>query len=251
MKKKRVFFLILMQMMICGITIASYEGLFDQANKAYTEGDFVKAADDYKELIKNEGESASLYYNLGNAHFRLNQLGHAYWALQKAHQLEKHDEDIFQNLTHVKTQLQTVQVEDSRTLFIKALDLISQKIGATGWLILAVLSSAMFSLTVVMCFKNRNFKRNNRIKCVGLLILMVSCLSLEHLAKNEVLGIHQGVVLSDDSDIRYQPSYNGATAFKLPEGAMVPILRQHEGWYQIRVSEKRSGWIHENEFKPL
>ena len=48
--------------------------LWDQAAATYAEGDFEKAIEIYKTLEKEQGVSASLYYNLGNSYFKNNNL---------------------------------------------------------------------------------------------------------------------------------------------------------------------------------
>src|ERR1051325_9538876 len=47
------------------------------ANEAYAKGNFVKAAEGYEQLIAQDYESAELYYNLGNAYYKLDNIGKA------------------------------------------------------------------------------------------------------------------------------------------------------------------------------
>ena len=55
----------------CGLAArdADQEALFAEGNRLYQEGDFVGAVISYGAVVEAGFESATLYYNLGNAHF--------------------------------------------------------------------------------------------------------------------------------------------------------------------------------------
>lgn len=238
-------------MLIQSAAFASDSGKFNEANQAYSEGDYQHAADLYSELASEKESDASLYYNLGNAYFRLNRPGMAYWALNKAHRLAEHDEDIYHNLKYVEAGLTPVQIEDGRSKAVQIFDLISYRIGSVGWLMLAFLISVAFSIFIVRSFGKGVLRKKDIVKSVFLLILIGLCLTAEYCTRNHMFSLHQGVIVSPGTDIRYQPSYDGAAAFRLPEGAVVPVTRKHDDWYQIRVSREKSGWVNEQEFKIL
>ena len=48
--------------------------LFAEANKAYNEANYSDAVARYKQILAEGQHSAALYYNLGNAFYRLNQV---------------------------------------------------------------------------------------------------------------------------------------------------------------------------------
>ena len=50
---------------------------FAKANQDYSEGHFQEAVDGYRELVKSGQWSANLFYDLGNAWFRLGNFGEA------------------------------------------------------------------------------------------------------------------------------------------------------------------------------
>ena len=47
-----------------------------QADSAYIEKEYAQACEIYESLLQ-KGESGEIYYNLGNAYFKQNQLGRA------------------------------------------------------------------------------------------------------------------------------------------------------------------------------
>src|SRR4051794_37318735 len=50
---------------------------FEQANKLYEEGKFAAAADAYNALVESGSASTAIYFNRGNAFFKLGQIGRA------------------------------------------------------------------------------------------------------------------------------------------------------------------------------
>ena len=71
---------------------------FTAANKSYQDKDFAAAIEMYQS-IENKGlESASLYFNLGNAYFKNGDLGHAVLYYMRAQRLAPGDDDIRHNL---------------------------------------------------------------------------------------------------------------------------------------------------------
>ena len=58
-----------------GVATKSADDLWGEAEGAYREGNFAEAAAAYEAIIAQGKESAELYYNLGNAYFKQNNLG--------------------------------------------------------------------------------------------------------------------------------------------------------------------------------
>src|ERR1041385_1642654 len=71
---------------------------FEQANQLYRNGDVQKSAQMYEQIIKNGYESSILYYNLGNAYFKSNNIPSAILNYERAKRLAPHDEDVAYNL---------------------------------------------------------------------------------------------------------------------------------------------------------
>lgn len=72
-------------LLICGGALqAAVPGEFDAANQRYDKGDFQGARTAYEALVKSGNYSANLFYNLGNADYRLGRKGDAFVAYERA-----------------------------------------------------------------------------------------------------------------------------------------------------------------------
>ena len=71
--------------------------VFLEGNNAYNDGDYNKAVHLYKQVLKMGHHSPILYYNLGNAHYRLNNVAESIFYYEKAKQLDPDNEDLIIN----------------------------------------------------------------------------------------------------------------------------------------------------------
>ena len=62
-------------------------------DKAYAESKFEDAVEIYEAALAEQGPSAALYYNLGNAYYRTNNPGKAILNYERALKIDADDED--------------------------------------------------------------------------------------------------------------------------------------------------------------
>ena len=95
-------FIILLFLIITSSTFAtSYANpniKFKEANTFYADGKYSEAVEIYNELIKDDYLSPEIYYNLGNAHFKLNEIPSAILNYERALKLKPDYEDAIFNL---------------------------------------------------------------------------------------------------------------------------------------------------------
>lgn len=75
--------------------------LTEQADSAYMAENYQMAAAIYNKILKEEGSSASLYYNLGNCYYRLGENGKAIVAYERSLRLDPTSADTRDNLEFV------------------------------------------------------------------------------------------------------------------------------------------------------
>ena len=75
---------------------------FDAANNLYFTNKFAEAAEAYGKLIAGGQRSATLYFNLGNACYKAEQMGRAIAAYRRAERLTPRDATLRANLQFVR-----------------------------------------------------------------------------------------------------------------------------------------------------
>ena len=81
------------------------DGLYIEANKALIAENYNDAIVKYESILKDGYESAELYYNLGNAYYRSEQLGKSIWAYSNALDIAPRNRDVAHNLAIASAQI--------------------------------------------------------------------------------------------------------------------------------------------------
>ncbi|MCS6818994.1 MAG: tetratricopeptide repeat protein, partial [Chitinophagales bacterium] len=203
---------------------------------------YTLAAGLYDSLIRNGHEYPEIYYNLGNCYFKLNQLGKSIWCYEKALKYDPDDEDILYNLKLANSR------QADRILTIPELKIVSwwkrfvRMFSSTGWAFGAVLFSWLalgaFSLFLFTSLKKTGLS-------FGITFLFISFLAL--FMRSKALAIEKnpstGILIEATAYIKSAPGKNSANLFIIHEGLKVQLKDQVAGWYKIRLSDGKVGWV--------
>ena len=91
-----MMFRLLLPFLVLGSVAMGAESDFFEAMRAYDSGDYGKAVELWRS--DNETPAGELHYNLGNAYFRMGNLGDAVFHFRKASELLPRDPDVSFNL---------------------------------------------------------------------------------------------------------------------------------------------------------
>src|SRR5438045_7104192 len=111
--KRRIFFLFvaLATIALSGATTrAGQNPAFAKANEAYSAGRFQEAVEGYQSLASSGQWSANLFYNLGNAWFRLGNFGEAILNYERALALDPHHPEAAANLVLVRDEARALEL---------------------------------------------------------------------------------------------------------------------------------------------
>src|SRR5690606_11741 len=97
----------------------SDDDLLRKAERSYDEKKYRLAIENYEKLIEQGYASYQLYYNLGNAYYRNNELGRAIYNYELARKLEPNDEDVRINLS-IAASKTIDKIESKENFFISA-----------------------------------------------------------------------------------------------------------------------------------
>jgi hypothetical protein len=242
-RKKRIWLIIVL--LTVGLSVVSdtcadmgWEETFFRANQAYREGHFQEAVDGYLSLIRSGKEGGPVYYNLGNAYFKSNQLGRAIWAYERALLFTPRDPDLRFNLSHAKDQIQDA-IEDPRGaiemifFWLRSFSLRELFGGFAG------LNLLFWSILVVRFFNRSEWLYYLFLVVISLWFIAGLSFGLKYY---RISTDDRAVVLQKEVDILAGPDTADTVLFKLHEGTVAHHERSEDGWSLIRVSEKNRGW---------
>lgn len=223
----------------------NFQELVLKANKAYSTGDFTKAAELYKSVVDAGYESADLYYNLGNAFFKQQDYPNAILFYERARKLDPANEDIDFNLNVANTKISD-KIEPVPELFykrwFKGLVLLFP---VDSWALLAVLllGSAVagfifYLVTRILLVRKIGFWAGIFLTVLSLLCLLFSWSGNRYLSSTEA-----GIIFTPTVTVKSSPDDNSTDLFVVHEGTKVLLLDNINGWYEIKIANGSVGWL--------
>ncbi len=210
---------------------------FEEGNRLYEEGKFQDSAAAYRSLLKKEGASAPVYFNLGNACFKSGHLGQAILAYRQAQRLSPRDPDVLANLQFARAQRQGPSAEIST--FSRWLS----RLSLNEWTFAAAAVFWLWVLLLALVQWRPSMKRKLRTALVGLGALDLLLAMLLGFAWHTDRLSHLAVVTVDQASVRHGPLSESQVAFTVNDGAEVRVMDSKDDWYQVAAGPNRLGWI--------
>ena len=217
--------------------------LFKQGNAAYEKGSFEEAAAAYQKAEDLGVANARLYYNHGNALFRLNQLGPAILSYERARKLAPLDEDIAANLRFAQARVVDKIPEPERNVLTKILwGLHSAYSLHTGvWIAFGLFALAFAGVcaTLLLATSRWLFITLSTISVLALLAFSPSLFYKIHQQESEQYGI----VLSQSVEMYSGPGENYQVLAKVHEGTRFEIVELHGEWLSVKLANGKGGYV--------
>ena len=224
-----------------------------QADSAYQQEQYQQAAQIYEQLLKR-GESADLYYNLGNAYYRMEDITHAVLAYERALLLSPGDADVRFNLQMARSKTIDKIVPESEMFFVTWYRSLVRLMSVDAWARTAIVAllSAML-LILVYLFAQRIWLR--KVGFFGGVLFFVVFLAANIFGfqlQQSLLHRTGAIIIRSAVPVKSTPSQNGTDLFILHEGTRVNIIDDTmKGWREIRVADGKSGWVEVKEIEVI
>jgi len=239
--------------LFCTGVFAQNQALFDQGNKLYNDGKYAEAIDKYKAILETNNHSEALYFNLANAHYKLNHIAPSIYYYEKALQLAPNDKDIKNNLAFAKNM--TIDAVDviPDAGFSKLLRKVTDVLSFDNWAKLAVASVILFVLIfLVYYFTYSTFKKRLAfITSNAFLFLAVISLTIAFHKYNVNKKDKPAIIFAQETVIKSEPNNRSQELFRLHEGTKVQILDTVNRWKEIKLPDGKTGWIENEDIKEL
>ena len=221
--------------------------ILESAAKAYANGDFKTALEHYSRLVADDQMSASLYYNLGNCHYKMDELGEAIWAYEKALKIDPGHENARFNLAFAQEQTYD-QLEIASSDVLRWFRSNLFVFGINFWPYTSVLFSLLFSVTLYFFFTTKQSRIKNYALSFGFLFigLMIASHVLGFLQKKHINDRSTAIIIADSITVRTSPSDTAEEAFALHEGTKVNLQRSNDLWLEISINGN-TGWVEKSE----
>ncbi len=226
---------------------------FEDANKLYNDTKYAEAIDKYESILDTDVHSVELYFNLGNANYKLNNIAPSIYYYEKALQLSPNDKEIQNNLAFAKNM--TIDAIDKvpEVGFSRILKNIVNTFSTDTWAKIAVGGVLLFVLLFLMYHFSYGTSRKRIAFVTSVLSLLIACFSVamafqkERLNKND----NPAIVFVQESRVKVDPNQASEEVFRLHEGTKVQVLETYEDWKKIQLLDNSTGWIPSKDIKLL
>ncbi len=205
---------------------------FDEARAAYQSGDYEKAAAGFKALLPSHS-SPEVFYNLGNARYRLRDYAGAILAYERAFALDPANPDIRANLALTR-EAASLPPLDTPTLAV-----VGHRLPWSTWMWTSV-AAFWLLLSILVLARPLGWTglwRNFAIS-VSSLILAASLLG----QVPWFLTRNHGIVLSKETPLRIAPTATSPLESTLGAGTTVNAANTHGEYIRVETPEG-DGWI--------
>jgi tetratricopeptide (TPR) repeat protein len=246
----------LVSILILFISISGFaqnDALFKQATAAYNAGEYDKAIENYSEILENGQHSAALYFNLGNSHYKLNQIAPSIYYYEKALLLKNNDSEILNNLSYARNMtidaIETLPENTITEFYNKLIGLFS----FNQWGYLAIVFMCLFVLLYI-AFYYFNYARRKRIALISsILALLISLISIVFgfMAFNDYKADQPAIVFADEVIVKSEPNKRSQEVFRLHEGTKLQVSEELNDWTKIQIADGQTGWLNSEQIKLL
>ena len=226
------------------LSASEWDVYLSEGNKAYSKGNYEDAIVHYSKIIENDVESGELYFNMGNAYYKLDEIGKSIYYYEKALKFIEGDEALEQNLKIAQLKI-IDKIEPVPRLFIwdwidSTMRILS--IENWGWLTLALffLMAIIFSLYIL--FTKRLLFRFSWIFLVLFSISIIIFIGRIYLFESNEFGI----IFEKKVAVMSEPNLGASEVFILHEGTKIKINRKLNDWFEISIADGKTGWCKSN-----
>ncbi len=252
----RAIALLLLCMTVFAAFAQTPEETFAEANKAYAEQRYEQAARLYQQLVDENLSSFELYYNLGNAYYKLDDVGRSVLYYEKALRLEPSNEDAQFNLDIANLKVAD-RVQPLREAFLfRWVNNALLTYASDGWarlalaaLWLALVAGAIFLFVNQLTVKRLLFALGSLLLLVSVVLGLVALRQMDYEQTNR-----EGIIMVMNTYVKSAPDAQSMDLFILREGVKVRLQDTADGWQQVKVVDEsgdKVGWIKAEEVSPI
>jgi tetratricopeptide (TPR) repeat protein len=220
------------------------EDIFNRGNAAYEQGRYADAAEAYRSLLRYEIRDSIVEYNLGNAEFRVGNLGLAILHYERARRLDPVDRDIQTNLEFVRSRCFDRVEAPQQASVVTWLRMLQNRLGPDrqAWIALATvwLVAALFAWCLS---RPAGWTAKHGWVLAVLLVVLVAFVSSWYVTVDRLDGRRSAVVLVEVAEVLAGPGYSNPALFTVHEGLTLEIRAEREDWLQVSLPNGLNGWI--------
>ncbi|MEN8815355.1 MAG: tetratricopeptide repeat protein [Nonlabens sp.] len=251
---KKVIIILAILFVCFGNAQESFEdAAFAKANQAYTSENYDLAIAGYEQILKTGKHSAEVYFNLGNAYYKINAIGPAIYNFEKALQLDPENTDVLNNLKFAN-QMKIDAIEDTEVANLESnlLDII-QNLSVDEWAYFSILIVLFTILMGILYFYAQTAGKKRLFFILSILgiLMAITSITAAFYAKNSMNDQQYAIIFTEEFTTKEEPKETATSSFTLHEGTKVEVMEEFNNWALIQLSNGNKAWIPLDKIKKL
>jgi tetratricopeptide (TPR) repeat protein len=234
---RRAFYSAIICAFLIPSAFAQSDAQFAKANQEYAQGNFKEAIDGYDQLVGSGQWSANLFYDLGNAYFRVGDFGRAILNYERALALDRRHPEADANLRIVRDEARALELTPSLAeRYLKFAN-------ANQFTI----ASAIAFWAAIFCIVALIFARRRSGAVITLSIFALAIFALAvfviHELDNGSNGRALAIVTGMNVQARVATADNANSVLALPPGSEIRVLSNRGDWIYAALPNNLRGWV--------
>lgn len=237
---------ILIYTILLVVSFSAYASVsrWEAGNKAYIEGNYEKAVEEYNAIIEGGEYSMKLYYNLANTYFKQGETAKAILYYNKALRLAPSQEDIRHNLAIAEAQTKDRIAVIPEFFLNRWLRIVRNSMSCMAWSVLSLVTFAIvlvFGLLFLLASRIR-WRKTGFYCAVCAALLFVATTAFAISSRNDMLSHDEAVVMASAISVKSSPDRSATDLFVLHEGTKVRVLSEIDEWCEVVIADGKKGW---------
>ncbi len=230
------------------VVFANTTTTFIKANEAYVKKNYAVAIQLYNDLLANGYQNSDIYYNLGNAYLRNEELAKAILNYERALRLNPSNEDIKHNIAFANQKI-VDEIDILPEFFVKKwLQNTIKLLSSNGWAILSLGLLITMLVIIALLFLSSIYKRRIFLFFLSSLIFLFFALSISFafLQYKQLTKTDEAIITQSSVTVKSMPDLSGTELFTIHEGLKVTVTDSVGKWIEIILPNGNKGWVPSN-----
>ena len=225
--------------------------IFDQGNSSYNQGNYNEAIEKYTSIINNGYESSELYYNLGNAYYKINDIANSIFYFEKSLLLDPNNNETKNNLSFSQNmtidRIETIPVNQ----LSKFISSFTNLFDYNTWLLISIIFEFLSFIVFSVYVFNKNTNTKKLYFSIGSIFLICFIIFLiVGINSKSVYEKNNPAILFDNRiSFKSEPNERSDEIFILNEGTKVNVLEKLNEWSRVELLNGSKGWILSSSFQ--
>lgn len=250
---KRVLIVFLLVFSAANLKAFEPQTAIKEGNELYKKGMYSQSASKYQIVVDSGYVSADLFYNLGNAYYKANDVKRAILYYEKAKLLNPRDKELNHNLALAQSKAVDKIQNIPDLFFMEWIRNFRDQFAVDSWSVFSIIlfiSGLSGFLLYFFTYKLNLKKTGFWVGSICIFLAFVSFLFASS-GFNSQIKQRTAIIFVKGVTVKSTPSETGTNLFILHEGTKVKIIDKVDNWQKIKIPDGNQGWVKENDLAKI